>query len=266
MVAADLLQAGLIFAAALAVEALHPARRERCWRGIAFNVAAASAFLGLTALLVPPLSHLLEPVRSQLALHIPVRFPDGVAGSILQTLAFFAVFDFFYYWFHRAQHAFGWLWAQHRFHHQERWLNVTTTHRHHFTEELLRQFAVYLPMGILFDFKPVTVTWLWTTFTLWGYWIHLNLRADLGRATRWISGPHFHRCHHELDAPAGNFAAFFPMWDALFGTYRAPQRGVYPPVGVTGDGDGNNAYDALARPFVEWSHGLARLVRRPAAH
>jgi sterol desaturase/sphingolipid hydroxylase (fatty acid hydroxylase superfamily) len=260
---AQLQLAAIVFAVALAVEFLLPASRERSWRALGFNLVVAVIFLYLTTLLVPPLSRALDPLRSALGHLVPVRYPDGLAGSILQTLTFFLVFDFFFYWWHRGQHAFHWLWVQHRFHHQERWINVTTVHRYHFTEEMFRVFVIYLPMGVLFDFKPVTVTWVWTVFTLWGYWIHMNVRIDLGPLGRWISGPQFHRYHHTPEYDHHNFAAFFPLWDRVFGTYHHPEHRVFPAVtGVARAGDGNTLREAIVQPFVDWARATARVAAR----
>ena len=247
------------FAVAFATEWFLPATRRRSWGALGFNLVVALIFIYLTTLLAPPLSAALDPLKQRYGHWVPVHFPDGLAGSILQTLSFFFVFDFFFYGWHRAQHRFQWLWAQHRFHHQEQWLNVTTVHRYHFTEELFRAFVIYLPMSIVFDFKPVTVVWFWTMFTLWGYWIHMNVRIHLGPVGRWISGPQFHRLHHTPEFGNRNFAAFFPFWDRVFGTYVHPQRGEYPErLGVENATDGNTLYDATLYPIVEWAKMLGR--------
>src|SRR4051794_26042779 len=246
------------FIVAFAIEWFLPATR-RSWRALGFNLVVALIFVYLTTLLVPAVSTWLEPFKLRYGHWMPVHFPDGLAGSVLQTLSFFFVFDFFFYWWHRAQHRFEWLWVQHRFHHQEQWLNVTTVHRYHFSEELFRAFVIFLPMSILFDFKPVTVVWFWTMFTLWGYWIHMNVRINLGPIGRWISGPQFHRLHHTPEHNR-NFAAFFPLWDRLFGTYAHPQPHQYPEhVGLDDATDGNTLYDAVLYPFVEWAKALGRV-------
>jgi len=254
--------AAIAMAGGLVLETVLPGTGKRSYKALAFNLVVAFIFLYLTTLLVPPLSALLDPVRANLSLAIPNRFPDGLLGSLLQTLAFFFLFDFFFYWWHRAQHSNGLLWAQHKFHHQEQWVNVTTVHRYHFSEEMFRVFVVYLPLAVLFDFKPVTVGWIWTAFTLWGYWIHLNVRVDLRGLGKWISGPQFHRHHHAPEFEHRNYAAFFPIWDRVFGTYHHPERNFFPErTGVTGEGAGNTFYEAIVYPFVEWARSSYRAVR-----
>ncbi len=257
--------AALAIAAGLALERLRPAQARQSWRSLGFNVVAAITFLYLTLLIVPQISAVVDPFVKRHSLGIPIRFPDGIAGSLAQSVAFFVVFDFFFYWWHRAQHRWGWLWVQHKFHHQDRFVNVTTVHRYHFTEEIFRVFVIFAPMAALFDFKPPTVAWLWTTFLLWGYWIHMNLRVELGPLGRWISGPQFHRYHHTPEYGNVNFAAFFPFWDRLFGTYQHPAPGHFPEnTGVVNATDGNTMHEAVTLPLVEWARAISRAVLKQA--
>lgn len=50
-----------------------------------------------------------------------------------------------------------------------------------------------------------------------------------------------------------NFAAFFPLWDVLFGTYFAPARDEFPPTGVDGEKEFRSLGEATILPFREWS-------------
>lgn len=54
--------------------------------------------------------------------------PSWLIYVALVPLAFLLLltFDFFYYWFHRAQHEWPWLWQVHKLHHSDRALNVTS--------------------------------------------------------------------------------------------------------------------------------------------
>src|SRR5712692_7680479 len=65
--------------------------------------------------------------------------------------------DFFYYWFHRLQHASRWLWAQRALHHRDECMNVTTTWRHHWLEMPMETVAVIVPAAILFKSPIVTI-------------------------------------------------------------------------------------------------------------
>jgi sterol desaturase/sphingolipid hydroxylase (fatty acid hydroxylase superfamily) len=68
---------------------------------------------------------------------------------------------------------------------------------------------------------------------------HTNVRLGFGPwGSALIVGPQYHRVHHAIehaqppfDRPRGcNFAVIFPIWDALFGTWRRDAG--YPKTGV----------------------------------
>jgi sterol desaturase/sphingolipid hydroxylase (fatty acid hydroxylase superfamily) len=56
--------------------------------------------------------------------------------------------DFFYYWFHRAQHSVPALWRLHSVHHSIRDLSAANSY-HHWTEELVRVLFVTAPAALL---------------------------------------------------------------------------------------------------------------------
>lgn len=248
----------LVYCIALVLESLIPAQREQPLRKVAFNIAYMAFFFFFANLLSPVLDPFTGPIIKALRVGIPIAFPDGLPGQLLQVLAFYFVFDFFYYWLHRAQHAIPLLWAQHKLHHSDEALNVTTANRHHWLEVPLHGLAIWLPLGILFQQKPVTIAWLWTLFLLWGYFIHMNVRLPLGPLTPVIAGPQLHRIHHSLEPQHHdrNFAASFPLFDILFGTYCPPRKDEFPATGLA---DGENL-DGLARanlaPFATWARSL----------
>jgi sterol desaturase/sphingolipid hydroxylase (fatty acid hydroxylase superfamily) len=244
----------VVYCIGLALESLLPAEAEQPLGNIGFNLIYTAIFLSLTNLLVPPLQTLVKPLVATFGLAWPIAFPDHFAGQLLQGLAFLFIYDFFYYWFHRAQHELPFLWAQHKLHHSDVSLNITTGNRHHWLEEPMRVFVVLLPIALLFDQKPVTIGWLWTTLLLWGYFIHLNLRLELGPLTPVFCGPQVHRIHHS-NKPEDfdrNYAAFFPIFDIVFGSYKAPRRGEFPTTGL-GDGENlNGLVRSSLAPFRSW--------------
>jgi len=248
----------VILVVGLLIERLRPAERHQPWRDIGFNVAYVTFVIILNGLLIPPLMALMQPIARDYGLHVPIAFPDGVGWQILQALVFFAIFDFFYYWLHRAQHTLPWLWPLHKLHHSERSVNVTTTMRHHWLEEPIRVWVVLLPIGLLFDQKPVTLAWISTAITLWGYFVHANLRLPLGPLSMLVAGPQWHRIHHSIEPQHTdrNFAAFFPIYDKLFGTYVHPGRDEYPATGLHSREDLNGPIRAVFSPFRDWWRAL----------
>ncbi|RDI48136.1 sterol desaturase family protein [Aquicella lusitana] len=170
---------------------------------------------------------------------IDLRFASGsniglqVAAGLLGVI----IADFFYYWFHRFQHIIPMLWAQHKIHHLDEHVNASSASRHHWLEELFRIPFLAIPLAVLFKLDPMPAGVIGMLFTSWGYFIHANLRFELGPLTRFFGGPQVHRIHHSrLDKHFDrNFAAFFPLWDIVFKTYYHPQRGEFPPTGIAGE-------------------------------
>ena len=258
---------GLVYLIGLLLERLYRAERDQPWQHIAFNIGYTLVFIFLTHLLVPPLAAITAPWIAEYGGWLAISLPNGLGWQLLQGLLFFFCFDFFYYWLHRLQHVSPWLWAQHKLHHAERSVNVTTGQRHHWLEEPLRVFLVFLPFGMIFAISPPTITWLWSLLLLWGYLIHLNLRISLGPLSRVFTGPQVHRLHHSIkpEHTDVNFAAFFPVWDILFGTYVAPKRDEWPATGLHSGEDLNHPFSAMFSPFRDWWGMLSRSPKKSEA-
>lgn len=244
-----------VYAAGLLLERVRPAQRGQPWAHVGFNLLYTLPFVFLTHLIVPPLSALTQPWIERHGGIFPIQLPDGFGWQLLQGLLFFLIFDFFYYWMHRAQHRFGWFWSLHKLHHADRSINVTSGQRHHFLEEPIRVFLVFLPLGMLFKISPPNITWLWNALLLWGYVIHLNLRLPFGPLTPVIAGPQLHRLHHSVlpEHTDINFSAFFPIWDLLFGTYVPPRKDEWPETGTHAGDDLNRLDRALFSPVNDWT-------------
>ena len=61
--------------------------------------------------------------------------------------------------------------------------------------------------------------------TLWGFFIHANLRWRFGWLEWLISTPGFHHWHHTNDEHINrNYASMLPWMDKLFGTWYMPKN------------------------------------------
>ena len=131
-------------------------------------------------------------------------------------------------------------------------MNASTAIRHHWLEMFIRIPAVMIPMAIAFKLDPFPTGALGALFTTWGYFIHANLRLQMGSLSPLIGGPQVHRIHHSRlgEHRDKNFAAFFPVWDILFGTYYHPKRDEFPATGIEGERLAT-ATRASFLPFVE---------------
>ena len=67
-------------------------------------------------------------------------------------------------------------------------------------------------------------------------------------------GPQGHRIHHSrLDQHHDkNYAAYFPVWDLLFGTYHHPARDEFPPTGLNDEPEIDSFSETLVLPFRAW--------------
>lgn len=164
----------------------------------------------------------------------------------LLFLVYYLVFDFVYYWMHRAQHAIPWWWALHSLHHSQRQVSCWTNDRDCFLDGLL-EASILASVGLVLGVEPSEFALLMLAGELIQNFSHANVRIGFGRfLDRVFVGPAFHRLHHMRADPARpglhccNFAQAFPVWDMLFGTalYGEPPRatGVTDPV-VDADND-----------------------------
>lgn len=246
----------IIYGIFILIERLRPAEPNQPLKHILFNLqwyviyvlfGAAINAIGIGALVELTRRWLGGP-------YLTLPAPKNLLEKVFGILLYFLIVDFFYYWFHRFQHTNSLLWEQHKFHHSDVSLNVTSTRRVHWLEEPLVLAFIIIPMSVLFRIEPVAVGILGFIEIIWLQFIHLNLRLELGIFNRVIVGPQQHRIHHSF-APEHinkNFAVFFPIWDIVFGSYCPGKKGEFPPTGLTTDNNYNNLLVASILPFREW--------------
>lgn len=228
---------------------------------VIFNLIYAPLYLMLAAMVLHPVFLAISP-----------RLPQGVVGSFfnitldqasfwqtggLLVFAYLVLFDFGYYWLHRAQHHFPWLWRFHRFHHADVNISLSSSTRHHWIEETVRYLVFGIPLVVLFGQPMLTLPWLGILVGVQGMFIHWNSRLQLGPLTRWIVGPQYHRIHHSF-APQHidkNFCVFFPFWDALFGTQCLPLAAEFPETGVIDGMRPNDLAQLLPYPILRSAVG-----------
>ena len=129
------------------------------------------------------------------------------------------LYDFLYYWHHRAGHEVGALWAAHAVHHQSERYNLSTALRQPATGVLLG-WVFYLPMAALG--YPVEVFAVVAVIDLlYQFWIHTELVPRLGWFDKVFASPSNHRVHHAVNDRYldRNYGGILMLWDHLFGTY-----------------------------------------------
>ncbi|MFC4763490.1 sterol desaturase family protein [Dyella koreensis] len=129
------------------------------------------------------------------------------------------LYDFFYYWLHRAGHEVNILWAAHVVHHQSEDYNLSTALRQTGSGVLLG-WIFYLPMALLgYPLQVFVVVAL--IDLLYQFWVHTELVGRLGWFDRVFCSPSNHRAHHAVNDRYldKNYGGILILWDRLFGSF-----------------------------------------------
>jgi sterol desaturase/sphingolipid hydroxylase (fatty acid hydroxylase superfamily) len=157
----------------------------------------------------------------------------GIYAVVLQQVALFELpvdspwvwisglllYDFCYYWLHRAGHEVNLLWAAHVVHHQSERYNLSTALRQSSSGALFG-WIFYLPMALL-GFPLEVFAVVAVIDLLYQYWIHTELVPKLGWFDRVFASPSNHRAHHAVNMRYldRNYGGLLILWDRLFGTF-----------------------------------------------
>jgi sterol desaturase/sphingolipid hydroxylase (fatty acid hydroxylase superfamily) len=246
-----------VFAAIFApLERLFPLNRQKIFRK-EFAVDLGYYFLnGLLPGLVlgPPIS------LAVLAIHHVM--PGGLLGAIaawpvwLKACATMLVGETAYYWAHRMSHQIPFLWRFHSVHHSAEQLDFLVNTRAHPIDTVWSRMVMLTPIYALGLANPVhfsdglIATSILLTGSMWGYFIHSNLRWRLGPFEWLLTTPGFHHWHHTYGGKRRdcNYASMFPWLDRIFGTHYLPNAwperyGIDEPMAPTLAGQ-------LVHPFV----------------
>jgi sterol desaturase/sphingolipid hydroxylase (fatty acid hydroxylase superfamily) len=143
---------------------------------------------------------------------LPVDSPWVWAAALV-------LYDFLYYWYHRAGHRVALYWAAHVVHHQSEDYNLSTALRQPSTS-WIANWVFHLPMALL-GFPPLVFGAVALIDLLYQFWVHTEQVGRLGWFDRWFCAPSNHRVHHAVnDAYLDkNYGGILIVWDRLFGTY-----------------------------------------------
>lgn len=187
-----------------------------------------------------------------------IVLPGHGWGLWLGAAVYLAAIDLGEFLFHRAQHAWPWLWAMHSLHHSDTSFDATTTVRHFWLDPFLKSVSVWLVVGLVFK-APVAALLIYMVAGHYNYVIHSNTRLDLGRWSWVLNAPAYHRLHHSASPEHFNvnFAGLLPIYDVICGTYRPARAGERPVTGLDTGQVARSWWDVMTWP-------VAGLVRRRA--
>lgn len=160
--------------------------------------------------------------------------PSLIDGKALPFIVAFPLFllirDFTEFFFHAAQHRVGFLWRMHSLHHSDPEMTALTTNRHFWGEQVIKAMTIW-PLTTMFVSQTTAMVAGFSVLSLYNYFIHANLKVDFGKWSWVLNCPAYHRRHHSKleEHYNSNYAALFPIWDVIFGTYRRPDG--WPPTG-----------------------------------
>jgi sterol desaturase/sphingolipid hydroxylase (fatty acid hydroxylase superfamily) len=173
------------------------------------------------------------------ALHAVVPAPLLSLGGNLpfgaRLVLGIVVGEFGYYWMHRWMHEVPWLWRFHAVHHSAEHIDWLVGTRAHPVDLVLGRLSGYVPMYVFGLAHPIqnvldpVSLGVVLVGTIWGFFIHANVRWRLGPLGWLVSTPAFHHWHHTNDEHINrNFSTMLPWVDRIFGTYYMP-RNQWPP-------------------------------------
>ena len=145
----------------------------------------------------------------------------------LQVGVMWLLSDFLQYWLHRWFHG-PTMWRYHAIHHSATQLDWLTSFRFHPVNYILYATSVTVLFSLI-GFAPAAAILKGPLDTAQSLLSHANLNWTFGPLRWLVAIPVFHRWHHTKTdvAQNKNFAATFPFFDLLFGTYYMPE-GVQP--------------------------------------
>jgi sterol desaturase/sphingolipid hydroxylase (fatty acid hydroxylase superfamily) len=155
-------------------------------------------------------------------------FPASGAPLWLRVPAALVIAEIGFYWGHRWTHQFTWLWRFHAVHHSPTQMDWLVNTRAHPVDLVFTRLCGYIPLYLLglahgggrsVDPVPLLVALIGS---MWGYFIHSNVRLRFGWLEHLVATPAFHHWHHNNVGPAHrhmNYAPILPWVDRIFGTF-----------------------------------------------
>lgn len=149
-----------------------------------------------------------------------------------QAIGAFLITDIMFYISHRIMHEVPWLWHFHAIHHSQTYLNSFTTFRGHSFSGIFSFIIRTIPIAFVGGDYPAWIIFAYLN-GFWGFFIHANIKTNLGLFKYVVVTPQYHRVHHS-NLPRHfdkNYGERLTLWDWIFGSlYKGFDE--YPTTGV----------------------------------
>jgi sterol desaturase/sphingolipid hydroxylase (fatty acid hydroxylase superfamily) len=231
----------LIVAIAIAIlfalERMFPLRKQKqpLGRRLVVNSVVGVLAIAVALMIVRPVaSWLLQEVsQNGWGLTAMVRMP-----VMLKAIVTFLLLDLSFYYWHRANHVWPFLWRFHNVHHVDPDLDVSTSFRFHFLE-IAFSAAFRALQVVVIGGEPWMFVVFESAFQLNTLFQHSNVRLPI-TIERWMVlvfvTPRMHGIHHSkrFYEVNSNWSSVFSGWDRLHGTLNlsVPQAAI--DIGVPG--------------------------------
>lgn len=181
---------------------------------------AIVAFIGLLLTRVDPRRYVDDPV---LVLNAgSLGGLTAIGSSVLIAVLALIVYDLAVYVAHYAQHKFAFLWRFHAVHHSIHDLDSLNSYTH--PVDFVGQWIVMVAFAVLCDFRYEQFILLGAFKEAHERFLHTNMNLNFGFMKNILIDNRHHFLHHSIrrEDYDTNFAAYFTLWDRVFGTYRSP--------------------------------------------